>query len=102
MEIKVDNIYAFKMTSGQEIVAKIASMDDEYYHLESPLTIGQGHQGMEFLDAMFCAERFEDVAMLKTSVSIIAPARKDIQEVYKESVNPSKVLKPVTKQIITG
>jgi len=102
MEIKVEEIYAFKMTSGQEIVAKVASMDDEYYHLASPLTIGQGQQGMEFLDALFCAERFEDVAMLKTSVSIVAPARKDIQEVYKESVNPTQILTPGKEQIITG
>jgi len=102
MEIKIENIYAFKMTSGQEVVAKISSIDNDYYHLESPLTIGQGPNGMEFLDAMFCAERFEDVAMLKLSVSIVAPARQDIQAVYEESVNPTQILKPGQKQIITG
>ena len=102
MEIKVDNIYAFKMTSGQEIVAKIESIDDEYYHVLSPLTIGQGQAGMEFLQAMFCANLMEDTAVLKTSVSMIAPARDDVIVAYEDSINPSNVLKPVTKQIITG
>ncbi len=46
MEIKVEEVYAFKMTSGQEIVATIESVDDEYYHLQSPLTLGQGQAGM--------------------------------------------------------
>lgn len=100
MKIKEEEIYAFKMTSGQEIVAKLVSTDDEYYHVASPLTIGQGPEGMEFLSAMFCTNQFEDMAMLKTSVSIIAPAREDIQEVYTASVNPSKIVTPGKKQII--
>lgn len=102
MEVKEDKIYAFKMTSGQEIVAKVESIDDEYYHLSSPLTIGQGPKGMEFLPAMFCSNLMEDSAMLKTSVAIVSPARDDIVEVYNESVNPSKIVKPGPKQIITG
>ena len=102
MEIKTDKIYAFKMTSGQEIVAKITSIDDEYYHVASPLTIGQGQHGMEFLPAMFCAMLMEDSAMLKTSVSLIAPTRDDVVEAYNASIDPSDILTPQKKQIITG
>jgi len=102
MEIKVGNIYAFKMTSGQEIVAKLSDMDDNYYHLAGPLTIAQGASGMEFIPAMFCAAVGEDSLMLKTSVDFISNAREDIKEVYEESLNPSSVIKPGKKQIITG
>jgi hypothetical protein len=100
MEIKVAEIYAFKMTSGQEIVAKVESIDDEYYHVATPLTIGQGQQGMEFLQAMFCAKIMEDSAMLKTSVSMVAPVRDDVKEAYEASINPSEIITPGKKQII--
>ena len=102
MEIKIEEVYAFKMTSGQEIVAKITSWDDQYYYIAAPLTIGQGQAGMEFLPAMFCAPLMEDTAMTKSSVAMISPAREDIIEAYEASVNPSDVIKPRAKQIITG
>jgi len=103
IKVKQNGIYAFKMTSGQEIVGKIEDLDDDYYYIVAPLTIGQGQKGMEFLPAMFCAEFLADTAMVRTSVAMVSPAREDVVVAYKESVAPqSAIIGGKPKQIITG
>lgn len=104
MEIKKGEIYAMRLTNGQEIVAKINDISKTHYHMAAPLTIGQGQGGqMEFLPPLFCAAPAADAAILIEQVGIAMPAREDIIEVYEESIKPkSDVLMPTQKQIITG
>jgi hypothetical protein len=102
MEIKIDGIYSFKLHSGQEIIGKIISIDEDGYQLDAPLTIGQGQNGMEFMPVMFTTALGDPAKMYFSGLAMTLPTREDVVEAYNESINPSSVLKPVTKQIITG
>jgi len=103
MEIKKDEVYAFKLTCGQEVVARITDLTDDGYTLESPLTIGQGNKGMEFLPVMFTAEFGKPAVLKHIGIAMILPCRDDVKEAYEESIKPqSDILTPGNKQIITG
>jgi len=103
MEIKKNEIYAIKLTCGQEIVAKVLEIGDDGFHLAAPLTIGQSQQGgMEFLPAMFTAEFGTEAFMHNVGIAMILPCRKDVKEAYKESIDPKKIVTQGKKQIITG
>lgn len=101
MKIEKGNIYSFKLTSGQELVAKLVDFDNEYYHIEKPLTIGNGPKGMEFLPVMVTAPLMEDSALRATAIAMVSPPREDVLESYKDSVDPKKILTP-HKKIIHG
>jgi len=106
MEIKADEIYSFKLTCGQEVVAKVLEIAEEGYHLDAPLTIGQGQNGMEFLPVMFTAEFGTKGLLHYIGVALALPCREDVKEAYIESVKPqeekSGIITPGPKQIITG
>jgi len=103
MEIKENEIYAIKLTSGQEIVTKIVYIGEEGYNVEAPLTIGQGNNGMEFLPAMFTAVFGAPALIHYVGVAMVLPCRDDVKEAYEESIKPqSEILTPGKKQIITG
>ena len=102
MEIKVGEVYSFKLTSGQEVIATVTEIADNGYYLDAPLTIGQGQQGMEFMQVMFTTSFGGPAFLHATGISMVLPTREDVVEAYKESIDPSTVLKPVKKQIITG
>jgi len=101
MEIKKDEIYAIKLTCGQEVVARITEITDDGYTLEAPLTIGQGNKGMEFLPVMFTAEFGKPAVMKHIGIAMILPCREDVKEAWEASVDPKKIVTP-KKQIITG
>jgi len=101
MKVEVGNIYSFKLTSGQEMVAKLVNEDDEHYYLKSPLTIGQGAKGMEFLPMMFTGVMLGDVATRKFAVAMIAEPNENTELAYSESVDPTAILTP-KKKIILG
>jgi len=102
MKVEEGNAYSIKLTSGQEVVARITKIDKEYYHLDKPLTIGQGPKGMEFLPIMFTAELLADSALTKIAVAMISPPRPDVLEAYEQSIDPKSIITPQTKRIITG
>ena len=102
MEIEKDKVYTFKLTSGQEVIAKVADIDNDYYHVSAALTLGQGPNGVGFMPAISSGEPIVDTPLLKMAVAMITPTREDIREAYVESVDPSGIIKPEPKQIITG
>lgn len=102
MEIKEKEIYTFVLMNGQEVVSEVETVDDNYYHLESPLTLGRDPQGnMGFIMPSQSGEQLGEGALQKSAVALVKPTREDVVEAYKESVDPSEIVVP-NKQIITG
>ncbi len=104
MKIEVDNIYVFKLTSGQEVVGKVTAITDELYELDRPLTVGQGPQGLELVPITAIGQHLADSSLFKTAIAMALPIREDVLSVYEQSIDPEAVhiLTPDTKQIITG
>ena len=103
MEIKLNEIYTFVLMNGQEVVSKVEEIDDNYYHLESPLTLGRDNTGnMGFIMPSQSGEPIGPGSLQQSAVALIKPTREDVVEAYKTSIDPSEIITPGPKQIITG
>jgi len=103
LKIKPNEIYTFVLLSGQELVGTVESVDDKYYHLLSPLTLGRDQRGgMGFTMPSQSGEPLGESSLQMSAVAIIKPTRADVMEAYKQSVDPSAIITPGPKQIITG
>jgi hypothetical protein len=100
MEIKENELYVFRLATGQEIIAKLTQIDDDGYHLDKPLTLMQGEQGMQLAPITFSGAPLAPAVLSKDGI-MVTPIRDDLQEVYEKSVDPSEIITP-SKQIITG
>lgn len=101
MQVEIGKIYVFRSVTGEELVAKVVSINDDEYVLSSPLGIGMAaDRNLQFMPPMATAEVDAEVLLNKTAVGIISRVREDIEVAYIESVSGIKL--PKAKQIITG
>ena len=45
MELQVDQIYTFKLNSGEELIAKVVKVTDVFLTITEPVSIGPSPQG---------------------------------------------------------
>lgn len=68
--IELNEVYTFKVYSGEEVVAKVVEIDEDYLELQEPLTVMPNAQGMGLMPSMFTADR-DKIARLNTSAIIM-------------------------------
>lgn len=101
----IDEVHSFKLTSGEEIVARIDETKTDAnntviaYGLNKPLSIGITQQGMQLMPTMFSADPEKLMWLNVSSISIHAPSRDDIVMTYVEGTTG---IRPVSKKIVMG
>jgi hypothetical protein len=93
-------INTIKLTSGEEVVAKIMKIEDGMLVLKQPVSIAPGPQSMQLVPSMFTADLDKDVIMYGTAISMIAPTRADIKASYIKATSGIDV--PPEKKILVG
>jgi hypothetical protein len=68
--VSVGEVITLKLTSGEEIVAKLAEETDKYYKLNRPMVIGMGQKGPGLMPYLFTVSPEKDVKLLKTTVTV--------------------------------
>ena len=99
MSIEAGNTYTMRMGYGEEIVAKIVSIDADTYTLSKPVAVVPGQQGIQLMNSLFTADPEQDVTVNKSSVAMIAPVREDVGDSYLEATTG---IKPVRSKILMG
>jgi hypothetical protein len=99
MSIEAGNTYTMRMGYGEEIVAKIISIDADTYTLSKPVAVVPGQQGIQLMNSLFTADPEQDVTVNKSSVAMIAPVREDVGDSYLEATTG---IKPVRSKILMG
>ena len=66
MNINKDEVYTFKMTSGEEIIAKVVGVNGDTIEVTNPLGVAHGPQGMGMLPCIFTMEERNSV-MINTN-----------------------------------
>jgi len=97
--IEVGNTYTMRMGYGEEIVAKIISIDGDTYTLSKPVAVVPGQQGIQLMNSLFTADPEAEVTVNKSSVAMIAPVREDVGDSYLEATTG---IKPVRSKILMG
>lgn len=100
MEIKVDEIYTFKLNSGEELVAKVSGIHDTYFLISEPVSIGPSPQGgLGLVPSMFTYNTRGPVRLNTSSVALYAETDEAVKTKYIEATTGLKV---PDKKVILG
>jgi hypothetical protein len=80
--IKDGDIVSFKLSSGEEIVARLKSQDDKSYTLLKPMVLIMQQQGMGLAPFMFSVSPDAKFNIQASSVSCVAKTEQDIAKQY--------------------
>lgn len=99
MEIKNNEVYTFKLNSGEELIAKIVAIEESHLLIEEPVSVAPSHQGVGLIPSMFTADPKGQVRLNTNSVSLFAITEDAIKMKYLEATTGISV---PTKKIILG
>ena len=83
--VTVGEVITLKLTSGEELVAKLTEETDKYYKLSKPQVIGMGPQGPGLMPYLFTVSPDKEVKLLKTTVTVAEPTDKTFADQFIQS-----------------
>ena len=99
MNINVGEVYTFKLTSGEEVVARVTAVEDQYVLLHDPVSVAPGPQGLGLIASLFTANPKAETRLNTNSVTIHALTDESVKSKYIEATTGLVV---PDKKIIMG
>ena len=78
-------VVTFKLTSGEELVAKLVEDSAAYYKLSRPMVIGMGQQGPGLMPYLFTVHPDKDVKLNKSVVAMAEATDKQFADQFLQS-----------------
>jgi hypothetical protein len=88
----VGEVITLKLTSGEELVAKLIEETPTYYRLSRPMVIGMGQQGPGLMPYLFTVNPDKEVKLLKTTVTVAEPTDESFAKQFLESTTGIKLV----------
>lgn len=92
-------IRIFKLSTGEEIIARVVSEETTEYLIEKPLQMAMGQRGLQFAPFMMMVDPDKKIGLKKDKIVADAPPVKEIEGQY-ESITTGIAL-PQKSSIIT-
>lgn len=83
--VTVGEVITLKLTSGEEIVAKLVEETDAHYKLSKPMVIGMGQKGPGLMPYLFTVSPNKDIKLLKTTVTVAEATDEQFAKQFVES-----------------
>ena len=99
MNIETDQIYTFKLNTGEELVAKLTAINADHLLIQHPILTVLSPQGLQMMPGLFSANMERNVRLNNSSWAMIAETRDDVRDSW---IQATTGIAPVRKQIITG
>jgi len=99
VSLKPNEVYTFKLNSGEELIAKVAQAGGDFVIISEPVSIAPGQQGLQMIPSMFTADPKEEFKLNTNSIAIIAQTDDSIKVKYIEATTGIKV---PDKKIVLG
>ena len=99
MTFEQNQVYTFKLNSGEELIARVEKPGTEWIMISDPVSVAPGPQGMGLVPSLFTADPESEVTVNISSVAMIAPVREDVGDSYLEATTG---IKPVRSSILMG
>jgi len=99
MKIELNEIYVFKLTTGEETVAKVEEISDTHYTVKQPINAIITPQGLQLMPGLFTANPDKLVLLNISCIAMVAIPREDISSSY---IQATTGIAPISKKIITG
>jgi len=100
MDIKENQVYTFKLNSGEEMVTKVVEVTDTHYLIEKPVSIAPGQKGMQMIPSAFTMELEKPVRLNISAVTMVFETNPEVQASYKTAT--SGIVQPPEKKILQG
>lgn len=78
-------VITLKLTSGEEIVAKLIEDGASYYKLSKPMVIGMGQKGPGLMPYLFTVHPDKAVKLLKATVTVAEATDETFAKQFVES-----------------
>jgi hypothetical protein len=85
-------VITLKLTSGEELVAKLSEETDTHYKLSRPMVIGQGPQGPGLMPYLFTVSPDKVIGLLKTTVTVAEGTDEMFAKQFLESTSGIKLI----------
>jgi hypothetical protein len=79
---KKDDTVTFKLSNGDEVVAKIVEDNDQAFVVSKPCTVMPSQQGIGLIQSLFTSELNTSISIDKRHVMMSAPTISDIEAHY--------------------
>ena len=85
-------VITLKLTSGEEIVAKLVEDGPVYYKLSKPMVIGMGQSGPGLMPYLFTVHPDKDVKLQKSTVTVAEATDKQFADQFIQSTTGIKLV----------
>jgi hypothetical protein len=86
MNLQADQVYTFKLNSGEELIAKVQSSDEHNIIVVDPVSIAPGPSGgLGLVPSLFTAKHHGPVTLNKNSVAITAEVDEAVHSKYVQA-----------------
>lgn len=99
MEITKNEIYTFKLNSGEELVANVEEVHDDHYIIYKPVSIAPGQNGVQMIPSAFTMNLDKNARLNISSITMVFNTNEDVVKSYKQAT--SNIVTP-DKQILKG
>jgi hypothetical protein len=89
--VSVGEVITLKLTSGEEIVAKLVEETATYYKLSRPMVIGMGPNGPGLMPYLFTVHPDKEVKLSKTTVTLAEATDANFAKQFLESTSGIKL-----------
>jgi hypothetical protein len=83
--VSVGEVITLKLTSGEELVAKLTEETATYYKLSKPMVIGMGAKGPGLMPYLFTVSPDKEIKLLKTTVTVAESTDKQFADQFVQS-----------------
>jgi hypothetical protein len=97
--LKPNEVYTFKLNSGEELIAKVTQAGGEFIEIQEPVSIAPTQQGMQMIPSVFTADPKGIFRLNTNSIAIYANSDDSIKLKYLEATTGIKV---PDKKIVLG
>lgn len=85
--VSVGEVITLKLTSGEEIVAKLVEEGDLYYKLSKPMVIGMGQKGPGLMPYLFTVHPDKDIKLNKNTITVVEETDADFAKQFLQSTS---------------
>jgi hypothetical protein len=93
MQVEIDQVYTFKLTNADELVAKIVGITDDAYTVTQPLSAVPTEKGIQLVFTVFTGNPKENATINKTAVAMICQTREEVCDHYLEATTGIKAVR---------
>ena len=85
-------VITLKLTSGEEIIAKLTEETDAYYKLAKPMVIGMGQQGPGLMPYLFTVHPDKEIKLRKSTVTVTEASDESFAKQFLEQTSGIKLV----------